>query len=52
MATEGTFKTKVYDKFFDKNFKLFIPNNKLQKFSVNRAIKDVKMGNVKKAAKL
>ena len=52
LATEGTLKTKVYDKIFNKNFKLFFPNNKLQKKSVNQAIKDVKMGNVKKAAKI
>ena len=51
LATEGTLKTKVYDKIFNKNFELFFPNNKLQKQSVNKAIKDVKMGNVKKAAK-
>ena len=51
LATEGTLKTKVYDKFFHKDYKLFFPNNKLQKRCVNRAIKDVKMGNVKRAAK-
>ena len=51
LATEGTLKTKVYDKIFNKNFKLFFPNNKLQKHNVNKAIKDVKMGKVKKAAK-
>ena len=52
LATEGTLKTKVYDKIFNKNFNLFFPNNKLQKQSVNKAIKDVKMGNVKRAAKI
>ena len=52
LATEGTLKTKVYDKIFNKQFQLFFPNNKLQKENVNVAIKDVKMGNVKKAAKL
>ena len=51
LATEGTLKTKVYDKIFKKNYKLFIPNKKLQKQNVNNAIKNVKMGNVKKAAK-
>ena len=51
MATEGTLKTKVYDKIFNRNYKLFFPTYKLQKQSVNKAIKDVKMGNVKKAAK-
>ena len=52
LATEGTLKTKVYDKIFNKQFQLFFPNNKLQKENVNVAIKDVKMGNVKKAAKV
>ena len=52
LATEGTLKTKVYDKIFNKNYELFFPNNKLQKQNVNKAIKDVKMGNVKKAAKV
>ena len=51
MATEGNLKTKVYDKIFNKNYKLFFPTDKLQKQNVNKAIKDVKMGNVKKAAK-
>ena len=49
LATEGTLKTGVYNKFFDKNFKLLFPNAVLQKKSVNMAIKLVKMGNVKKA---
>ena len=52
LATEGTLKTKVYEKIFNKNYELFLPNNKLQKQNVNIAIKDVKMGNVKKAAKV
>jgi len=52
LATEGTLKTKVYDKIFNKQFQLFFPNNRLQKDNVNIAIKDVKMGNVKKAAKV
>tara|TARA_B100001121_G_C18545444_1_gene552772 strand:+ start:144 stop:890 length:747 start_codon:yes stop_codon:yes gene_type:complete len=51
LATEGTLKTRVYDKIFDKNYKLIFPTYKIQKQSVNKAIKDVKMGNVKKAAK-
>ncbi len=52
LATEGTLKTKVYDKFFNNNFELFFPNNKLQKRCVNKAIKYVKMGKVKKASKV
>ena len=34
---------------FDKNFKLVSPEKKLQKNSVNKAIKFVKMGKVKEA---
>ena len=52
LATEGTLKTKVYDKIFSKDYELCFPTNKLQKQSVNKAIKEVKMGNVKKAAKI
>tara|TARA_Y100000591_G_C21724116_1_gene640391 strand:+ start:188 stop:928 length:741 start_codon:yes stop_codon:yes gene_type:complete len=51
LATEGTLKTGVYNKIFDKNFKLIFPNENLQKKCVNRAIRLVKMGNVKEAAK-
>jgi aspartate racemase len=51
LATEGTLKTGVYNKFFDKNYELLKPSQKLQKISVNKAIKLVKMGNVKAAAK-
>ena len=49
LATEGTLKTGVYNKFFDKNYNLIFPNSIIQKKSVNQAIKLVKMGNVKKA---
>ena len=52
LATEGTLKTKVYDKIFKKNYRLFFPSYKIQKQSVNKAIKYVKMGNVKSAAKI
>ena len=52
LATEGTLKTGVYNKFFDKHFNLIYPNNKIQKNSVNKAIKLVKMGNVKSASKI
>ena len=51
LATEGTIMTGVYNKFFDKNYKLIHPNKLIQKNSVNQAIKLVKMGNVKAAAK-
>ncbi len=51
LATEGTLKTGVYKKFFEKNYQIIEPSQKIQKFSVNKAIKLVKMGNVKAAAK-
>ena len=51
LATEGTIMTGVYNKFFDTNYKLIHPNKLIQKNSVNQAIKLVKMGNVKAAAK-
>ncbi len=52
LATEGTLNTGVYNKFFDKNYNLIFPNISLQKNSVNKAIKFVKMGNVKAASKI
>ena len=52
LATEGTIKTGIYNKFFDKNYKLISPNNIIQKKSVNKAIKLVKMGKVKAANKI
>ena len=51
LATEGTLKTKVYDKIFNNDYELFFPNNNLQKRCVNKAIKYVKMGKVKEAEK-
>ena len=51
LATEGTIMTGVYNKFFNSRYKLIHPNKLIQKNSVNRAIKLVKMGNVKAAAK-
>jgi aspartate racemase len=52
LATEGTLKTGVYNKFFDKTYNLIYPNNILQNKSVNKAIKLVKMGDVKSANKI
>ena len=49
LSTEATIKTKVYSKFFDKNFNLINPTKSLQIKSVNKAIKYVKMGKVKEA---
>ena len=52
LATEGTIKTGVYNKFFDKKYNLIYPNEINQKNSVNKAIKLVKMGRVKEANKI
>ena len=52
LCTEATLKTKVYNKFFDKNFNLVSPKKSLQLKSVNKAIKYVKMGKVKEAEKI
>jgi aspartate racemase len=51
LATEGTLKTKIYDKLFDNDYKLIKPLTNLQIKSVNKTIKYVKMGNIKLAAK-
>ena len=51
LATEGTLKTGIYNKFFDGDFNLVYPNKNMQKNHVNKAIKFVKMGNVKAAEK-
>jgi len=52
LATEGTLKTGVYNKIFDKDYDLIFPNQDLQTECVNKAIKFVKMGNVKAAEKI
>ena len=52
LATEGTLKTGIYNKFFDRRYNLIYPSLILQKKSVNKAIKLVKMGNVKTASKI
>ena len=52
LATEGTLQTGIYNKFFDKNYNLVFPEKSIQKNSVNRAIKLVKMGQVKAANKI
>ena len=51
LATEGTLKTGVYNKFFDKEFKLLHPIRSIQSKNVNKAIKLVKMGKIKEAEK-
>ena len=52
LATEGTLKTGVYNKFFDEDYNLIYPSLNLQKNSVNKAIKYVKMGNVNAASRI
>ena len=51
LSTEATLSTKLYNKYFDKNFNLVSPNKSLQKNSVNKSIKLVKMGKIKEAEK-
>jgi len=52
LSTEATLRTGVYSKYFNKNYKLVSPIKSLQKNSVNKAIKYVKMGKVKEAEKI
>ena len=52
LATEATLNTKIYHKYFNKRFKLLSPPMKIQKKNVNKAIKFVKMGSVRKAEKI
>ena len=51
LCTEATLKTKIYNNYFDKSFQLISPSKNIQKKSVNKAIKLVKMGKVKDAEK-
>jgi len=52
LCTEATLKTKVYNRYFDKDFKLISPTKSLQKRCVNKSIKYVKMGRIKDAEKV
>ena len=52
LSTEATLKTGIYSKYFNKDYKLVSPTKSLQKNSVNKAIKYVKMGKVKEAEKI
>ena len=52
LSTEATLKTGIYSKYFNKDYKLVSPTKSLQKNSVNKAIKYVKMGKVKEAEKV
>ncbi len=51
LCTEATLKTKIYNQYFDQKFNLISPENKIQKKSVNKSIKLVKMGKVREAEK-
>ena len=51
LATEGTLKTQIYNKLFEKDFTIINPTEGLQVKSVNKTIKYVKMGNIKLAEK-
>ena len=51
LSTEATIKTGVYSRYFNKDFELVSPGKTLQKKSVNKAIKFVKMGKIKEAEK-
>ena len=51
LCTEATLKTKIYNKYFDKNFDLISPKKSIQKNSVNKSIRLVKMGKVREAEK-
>ena len=51
LATEGTLKTKIYNRLFNNDFSIVTPNQSLQTKSVNQTIKYVKMGNIRSAEK-
>ena len=49
LATEATIKTGIYSHYFNRKFLLISPGTILQKRSVNKSIKLVKMGKIKEA---
>ena len=51
LATEATIKTGVYSHYFNRKFLLISPGTTLQKRSVNKSIKLVKMGKTREAEK-
>ena len=51
LCTEATLKTRIYNKYFDQNFELISPKKFIQKNSVNKSIKLVKMGKIREAEK-
>ena len=52
LCTEATLKTGIYNRYFDRDFKLISPEKSLQIKYVNKAIKYVKLGKVKEAEKV
>ena len=52
LATDTTIKTGIYSHYFNKRFKLILPNKKLQIKSVSRSIKLVKHGRTKEAERV
>ena len=51
LSTEATLSTKIYHKYFEKSFDLLSPSKILQKSSVNKSIRFVKMGKIREAEK-
>ena len=49
LSTEATIKTGIYSHYFNRKFSLISPDTALQKRSVNKSIKLVKMGKIKEA---
>ena len=49
LSTEATIKTGIYSHYFNRKFSLVSPSTTLQKRSVNKSIKLVKMGKIKEA---
>jgi len=52
LCTEATLKTKIYNKYFDKNFNLVSPDKSTQENSVNKSIKLVKVGKIREAERV
>ena len=51
LSTEATLNTKIYHKYFQNSFDLLSPSKNLQKSSVNKSIKFVKMVKIREAEK-
>ena len=51
LATDATIKVGIYSQYFNKKFNLISPTKNLQRKSVNKSIKLIKMGKTKEAEK-